>query len=157
MDNTAENNGPVLMMEVAPPAAPAAPTAAGHAMTSVALTNKTTGKEVGVRLIAGTCTAKELKAALKARGLSSREVTREFNRALGDERTVRRIMGIAAVEELASRGKFLDYVDIRKNGATARFVNVERDPIADQLAEARAEIERLKAEAAKTAARNGRK
>jgi hypothetical protein len=96
---------------------------------------------------------------LKSEGWKGKELTRKVNEALIDTVANRRVACAAAILELANQGQVPDSVEIRKKGATLRFVKAdasqsEKDEaayaaiVAAEEAKAKAEAVRAKFAAA---------
>jgi hypothetical protein len=99
-------------------------------MTGTAIVSKK-GKTVGTRLTFGGqgMSASEVRKELKAAGSKGRELTREVNAVLSGEKDVRWAKFEAAVSLVRSRGDVPDLIDVRKGGATARFI-AQQSPVA---------------------------
>lgn len=116
------------------------------------------GKVTGQRLtFAGTESAAELRARLRAGGLKGRELDRKVNEVICGKADVRWVEFEASVSAMRSAGMVPDLVEVRKKTGTAKFVRpvdpevaareklvLENEEKAKQLAAQEAELAEMR-------------
>ncbi len=102
------------------------------------------GTVVGVEVMLGSMSAKEIREAGRALGLKGDNLTQYVNKALTDEKANRAAKGAVAYSAIQSAGYVLDMAKARKNSATISFVKPPEPKSA--VAKAKAALSGMSAE-----------